>query len=846
MTTRLPHGPDRPDTFAKHPMKTSPTTSPPRRRLGRTHAGRSALHFDRLEPRLALAGGAPSPTSPVLADFLSVATVDPAPGSSLPQAPSGVTVTFDRPIVPFSIGSDFRLDRVAADGSEAPVDPGAGPEETFGLNPSQIVVAPDVPLGAGHYRLYLLGGSGLVGDDGSAVASGTDRLIDDFTVAPPAAGPGPTSAVDLGSPVGSVATVTGNLDPVADPAAVAYYKVELPQGHFWRLGVEVDAGRIGSPLRPALAVYDAQGRPVAAMTASRPDAAGDPYTFLGLGAGTYYVAVTGRTDLPAGAEKAGAFRLQVVADPADAPTAVQSFAVDRADPTSPEPTGFTLQFAGPMDGAAMAGHAQDLIQIVDDAGRSWSAFATSYDASKSALKVVFDQALPAGHYRVELAGQGDLVDLAGKAPVAAGLTPGVLAQFTVPKSTTSASPTDYGSLFWDQLEGGVSTVLHLAPGQDVTYRLVLTTACTYDLQTTFSGSTPTLTATIGGRSAALDPGSAGLPKDHVVLLQPGVVTLDVKGGAHGTTIDWSFLLSSGQYDILLDNGVGQTSPLGLRLLAPSPIDGQAGSPAGSIVGPSPATDATPSGVVAAPGTVPGSSATPGVATPGAAAVPENPGGTYIAAGAGLVGLPQSQDNAIAAVGPVAPGGMTALSSSVAGIPQGLSIGFGPRSRGPGGASSGALGRLPAASDMESGPSETLVTIDAAARATPADDLPPLPEAPAVAVSPEAGHGPGLFDRASALLAGWMPSRGRRPARSVPGSRDDAALADLGRDPLAAGPDGEGPIETADLSSPLGLGVAVVITAHYHRRLGDWLGRFKSRSLARRGAPSPSVPRRPTV
>ena len=56
-----------------------------------------------------------------------------------------------------------------------------------------------------------------------------------------------------------------------------------------------------------------------------------------------------------------------------------------------------------------------------------------------------------------------------------------------------------------------------------------------------------------------------------------------------------------------------------------------------------------------------------------ASVPASPTGTFIAV-AGMVGFPSSQDSAVAVVGPVTPGGMSALASSAAGIPQGLSVG----------------------------------------------------------------------------------------------------------------------------------------------------------------------------
>ena len=309
----------------------------------------------------------PAPTS------LSVADVDPAPGSTLLRAPAGLTVTFDRAIFPPSLGADFRLDRVAADGSEATVARARGSANPGRRTRSEVVVTPPSTLGPGHYRLYLLGGSGLIGDDGSTVVGG-DRVVDDFTVAGPSTGP---VAVDLGSPVGAVASAIGRLDPVGNPGA-SMITGELPPGHL------LEARRRGRR-RP-----DRQPAPPRALDRGRPGSRrrghgrepsrlpGRSLHVRGPRPGRLHHRRLGADDLPAGTARAGSFRVQVVADPADAPTAVRSFGLDHADPTRPDTTGFTLQFAGPLNGAAMVGHAWDLVQVVDDSGRVWSAFATNY------------------------------------------------------------------------------------------------------------------------------------------------------------------------------------------------------------------------------------------------------------------------------------------------------------------------------------------------------------------------------------------------------------------------------------------------------------------------------------
>jgi hypothetical protein len=788
-------------------MRTSP-----RRHVGWTSSGRLALQLDRLEPRLALStsvgtiGGvilpAPGGPSPIVSD--------PPSGSTVAQAPPAITVIFGQPIPP-GTRADFRLDRVAADGSESLIARGPGLAESPDGSINQIQVSPPGPLGPGHYRLYLLGSSPLAGMPG-----GPDLLVDDFTVAPPSS---PLAgATDLDSPVSKITTVTGSLDLADNPAATAYYKVELPQGHFWRLGVEVDAARIGSPLLAELSVLDAQGHPIASSVTGAPDAPNDPYEFLGLSPGTYYIAVAGRSDIAS--DPSGSFRLQVVADPADAATSVISATLSYADPTQKVPTGLVLQFSGPLDASAMAGHVSDLVQLVDDSGRTWTADATTYNVSTSSLTIVFDRALPAGHYTVVPAGQGTLVDLAGKSPAAPGLPAGALAQFTVTAAPASDGPTDYGPVFPGQARDGISATLSLAPGQEVTYRFVLTAGAAYNLITAYGGSAPTFTAQVDGVDVTLDLGTAGLPQNHPVALPPGVITLHVKAGLLGSTVDWSLLLANGKNDLLLDNGVGQASALGLRLITPTPLDGQAGLAS---------LPAVPDGPAAPGAALPAAASATSPPSPGTTpvAAPAGSTGLLFAAGAGLVGHPSTQDDAIAVVGPVTPGGMMALSSSVPGIPQGLAIGFASRSRGVRSANSREIRGL-----VDAPESGTLTSDPGPAAPTKGGELPDPPEAVAEVATAEAPAGPGLFDRVSSFLAGLLPS-GRR-AGAGPDSTaalDDAALADLGRDSRRDEPDAEGAVEAADLSSPLGIGVLVVATAHYQRRLGHWLGRGKSRIVA---------------
>ena len=72
---------------------------------------------------------------------------------------------------------------------------------------------------------------------------GSDQVLDDFQVEERGVGLG--DAIDLGTPGPVPTSARGDLDFKTDPSQVRLYKVTLPEGHFWRLGLEVTAERDG-------------------------------------------------------------------------------------------------------------------------------------------------------------------------------------------------------------------------------------------------------------------------------------------------------------------------------------------------------------------------------------------------------------------------------------------------------------------------------------------------------------------------------------------------------------------------------------------------------------------------
>ncbi len=817
-------------------MKTIVLRDTPRR----IRPGRLRPQFDLLETRLALSAAgldfsasiaptnAPSVNhaAPTLAN-LSVTTLNPVLGKTLAGPHSSLTITFDRPIDPVSLSNDFIINRIAADGSATPIDSlGNGVVETPGADGSSIVVATAHPLSPGTYQLVLSGNAGVYGLDSSLVSS-NDQNLGQFQVVTPGIGIG--DATELGVASGSPVSVSDQLDLATTPGDVRLYRVELPATRsLWRLGVEVDTTRVGSPLTTALSLLDSLGNPITTSQNGRPDFPKDPYLFAGLKPGTYYIGVSGAGNVPGGAHgysltdstpgssnpgiQPGAFVLKVAADPAETPTGVKTFFLNYADPTDPTPTGLTLQFSGPIDESVLRSNSGTAISIVDASGTSWTTHAIGYDEAQASITFVFDRTLPQGTYSVKLAGQGGLVDLAGQKPVSQGYPDGTLAMFLVGPATPKSDPHDLGPILLQDDISGLSQNLKLAPGQAVTYRLVITIPGLYDFQTTSTGDSPSMVVTAGGNAVTLVDGAPGVLTHHFVSLLPGVVTFKATGGSQGSELGLLIKLPKSLLDQLLDNGVGQTAALDLRLISPTSLT--AGLAPSLPGGDGPSLAAV--GLVTPPDAFSTSSPTAVPASNPTALTPSDSStGLYITT-AGLVGHPSSQNESIAVVGPVTPDGLSPLASNSPGIPLGLSFGYGQRSRTPKPHTTGEIEAV-ALKDGE--------TIDPAVVLT-SGDLPPLPEAvgPVVAV---------VSDRVPAPSASEAVS-------------DDLALSEIHPGAAPTGPNGEEQVETADFSGSLGIGVIAVAFVTCQHQIGRWIERRHSRIIAKRRVSTSSQPQSGSV
>jgi methionine-rich copper-binding protein CopC len=683
-----------------------PSMSTTKLRTGnhRRPIGRIRPNFDRLEARLALsgmgAGLAPDLAAGLVVPGVQVASLtgasspiasaDPAPSSVVQWSPTALTITFTSPIKPLSIrAADFALVHVAADGSTSPLagsearlSEAADPTDPTG---TRIVLTLSQPLADGRYRLKLLASNLLKSSGGQFVsASATDLDVSTFTVGTP--GQGLAGAVNLGVATSVEGARSDTLDLSTISGDFNLYKLTLPTGHFWRLGLEVSTPPSGNPLLSVLSLFDAQGHLIATSSQTSP---GDPYLFEGLSPGTYFVGVSGKGDIPgqAGgydpirgilgtsgfAQAGGQFQLQFVADPADQPTRVLGLTLDHADPNSTVATGLTVQFSGTISFANLLTSGQTPLTVVDASGNSWAVKPFQYDESKAQLSVVFDQTLPPGHYTLMVPTGSALVDLAGLVPVGSGKASEGLGTFNI--SRGKSAPDDLGAILPGAGMDGVSASLKVSAGGSIVEHFVVVEPGIYSIRglggsTGLSFSLMTADGSVVATTSALD----GSAKSEGYLL-PGSYTLSlantgsqVFAGSIAVAQEQSLLAS------LLLNGVGQGPALNLRLIAPTfSLGSGVPDPAGAG---SSAPNNSSSGVYPqAPSGL--STGTGQVGSPTSASSRESEMTSGAASGSvplfitGPVGRPSSAGEQISVVGPSGPSGSVALASNSEGLPGGI-------------------------------------------------------------------------------------------------------------------------------------------------------------------------------
>jgi hypothetical protein len=796
-----------------------------------------------LEARFVLSGGPLGPN-------LSIIGTSPAPGATLASDPSTVTFTFDRPLFDGSQGfTDFQVDLVNGDGSLTPmIDPNNGAEEDLSPDGTQVTVVLDQPLGPGTYELVLSGMNELMGQDGTLTANalaGTDQTLGTFTVIQP--GVTLAQATDLGTAASTTRTVSSTLDLSTNPLTVQLYKFTLTPDHFWRVGAEISAHRIGSPLNAALTLFDADGHPIKSSVLGRPDAPGDPYLFSGLSAGTYYLGVSAdvnRPGLPGAYDPSsgnpgsdtstnpgGPFTLRLAADPADAAPAVLGVRLDHANPLDAAPTGFDIQFNTPMDvigtnGTIFQKTTQGL-EVLDQSGRSWPIAAIGYDESQCQLTYIFRQRLPQGKYSVVLPPSGGLSDLAGHRPIAAGHPAGVLATFVVGPNQPSSDPTDLGSLFPQDVLAGLSRQATVAPGATATFHYANLYADFYKVGLDFTGGPVQVSVTLNGAPIVQQTVTAPIaPTSSLFRLPVGDYYVRVTNlGTHPTKVSTTLTIAQFSWESLLENGIGQGPALSLRLVSPTPdLTANTDPPAAS---PTPLLTSGPSAAV-----IPfSSSANAGQPTvlaqttsnaPGAAVATNSAGGAA-SGGAGVlltfggvpVGLPTSTSSAASGSAPGEGEGVGAIASTGLGVGAGL--GYAPS----------AIGTATLHDTGGTGAVVASVHADASSDAPLSGALADRALEQWVGVEPTPA-GPSLKERLNAILAS-LPSFSFPDLTRPPGlGDDDSVVAATG---VAGSRTAPAEYEEAGFNHSVGYGLAAVLLLHSHNRFRRWATRGRNRALA---------------
>ncbi len=759
----------------------------------------------------------------------AVVAVDPAPGAMLTRSPAQFHVEFGTQVADYSLGfSDVVLDQVNADGSLAPAFGDATtPPETLDADGMGLTFVLPAPLAPGQYRLLLSGLGGLADNDGNPISpvDGNDQPIGDFTIARP--GVTLADAIDLG-PVGPAlapqhAPIAGSLDFTANPSAVDLYEITLPPGPERRVGIEVSAEQIGSPLAASLALFDAQGRPIATGQEGLPDAPDDPFLFEGLKAGTYFIGVAGKGNLPglaggydivagtpgpAQTQPGGAYILSIVSE-AEAPAQVVAFGVDHADPIDPQPTGFSLEFSAALDlgtsGQGVFDHATGGLQVVDSSGKSWPIAAVNYDEAHASISFLFRDRLPQGSYRIQLDPSRPLTDLAGVPPVSLGLPSGVLATFAVAPDTRArgadgvlpvpadeliattggttaavvATSEDLGPLTPDLVLAGISRGVTLQPGQSAVFRFVSLADGSYEFHVDHDGGPLAVELDGGNGSTSIDPGPSGQDNSQLTSLAPGVYLLRLTAtGDAPVTVTSGIKIGAFGWDSILANGVGQGPALNLRLVtAETPSSFGAGSattsassmmseaPGGPTAGP---LSAAVAGLVSVQ--LPASLGGGGVslAFPSVAILAHGPSALPFEIGGAPVGRPSLDADHVAAVGPGSEGGSAALASAIGfgqtiPSPSFLLGGFSPDSSPTPRPEPGSPAPI---TDGSLNPDAPAAIAQVAPGSRPDDAAPASPAEPAIAAVSQVGDVESL---ASAAPAEMPPLQESEEAASMPSS-----------------------------------------------------------------------------
>ena len=274
----------------------------------------------------------------------------------------------------------------------------------------------------------------------------------------------------------------------------------------------------------------------------------------------------------------GTFELSVIAQPHVQATQLVGFSLSHEDPLNPSPTSMTLNFSAPVDVADLftPDKQQTAFDVVDSAGRIWPVTAESYQTTSAQLTLIFNEPIPPGQYELTVPTSGGLTDLAGQPVVATGEPSGVLATWTVSGISGPKYPDNLGvlwpsapSLVWSTTPGSFSESTMLNPGQEESYRWVVTVPGFYKLQTEVVGSSVEVVNASGSQASVLDSGSTNPLNNYLMSLSAGVYELRFTNvGTQRADVQWLLKIESLDWEKIFNNGISQSSALSLMTFAP--------------------------------------------------------------------------------------------------------------------------------------------------------------------------------------------------------------------------------------------------------------------------------------
>ena len=751
--------------------------------------------------------------------------------------------------------NEFEIDQVGAGGVITPVLGGstawplqASITTTTDANgnttQSQMILTPapgDPTLLSGTYQLSIQPWTNLDAafgflDTSPVWSSSQPTAIAQFTVL--GAGKSLSDATSLGNVGTSTQSVSGFINPRDAQSQVGLYQITLPQGQRWLLNAQVFTQLIGSPLQPGLALFDSSGNLLATSTPGQ-NLNDNANLSKGLAPGTYYIAVSQANNMPglsnsynlqestpgiAGFnEPSGAFRLDLSADPVLSSTKLTSSSLTYADPLEPSPTGINLTFSAPIDVTSLflPDQQETAVEVVNASGQVWPISAKGYQSSTNTLSFVIDQALPAGSYSLILPAQGGLTDLYGLPVVTpAGNPPGVLASWTVAPSTTPTNPNNL-SVIWPgpvnvTWNAAVGRTTLLTAGQETSYRFVVIVPGIYAVQTQVNTGEADLQVTNAHGSTIVEAkGLTGL-NNSLMNLTTGTYTLNLTDkGSQPALVLWTLNPISLDYEKILQNGVSQLVTISVPISNPTTANLEGTT--------------TNSGSLSATTTTATYSSSAAGSAQSAFSASPIPASLLVSMNTSLMGLPETSDQGLGAVGPMAPGALAAVADRLHGLLPGI--------------------RYSSAFDAElragNGDSpEVAESVKVANNDPPATAL--VKNSPANPESDSIGNDGRALARADQLLrmASWIESflgvpastntpTGRETRLGTEGQTRVAAiekrnesreisLASIraGLDPNRSDDHDEGAM-LGDLSAPIGLILAAAVVHRFRRPLETW-------------------------